>query len=244
MFESTILYSGVVIACLGMLATIRQRWFGLTSRSPGLIVAAGGVLLVVMAFVMPAKESRIAREQSHLDHFAPRWQFREFHTLRIAAPPERVFDAMKAVRADEIRLFNTLTWIRRGGRRLPESILSASGRRPLLDVATSSGFVWLADDRPREVVVGAVVLAPPGARGELTPDVFLRSLPPGFVLASMNFVITPDGRGGSVLSTETRVYANSDAARRRFAAYWRVIYPGSSLIRRMWLRAIATRATR
>ena len=26
--------------------------------------------------------------------------------------------------------------------------------------------------------------------------------------------------------------------RRRFAGYWRVIYPGSALIRRMWLRAI------
>jgi hypothetical protein len=31
------------------------------------------------------------------------------------------------------------------------------------------------------------------------------------------------------------------AARQRFAAYWRVIYPGSALIRRMWLRAIARR---
>ena len=32
------------------------------------------------------------------------------------------------------------------------------------------------------------------------------------------------------------------AARRRFAAYWRVIYPGSAIIRRMWLRAIERRA--
>ncbi|HYW41393.1 MAG TPA: hypothetical protein VE959_00970 [Bryobacteraceae bacterium] len=27
-----------------------------------------------------------------------------------------------------------------------------------------------------------------------------------------------------------------------FAAYWRMIYPGSALIRRMWLRAIKRRA--
>jgi hypothetical protein len=40
------------------------------------------------------------------------------------------------------------------------------------------------------------------------------------------------------------VFANSPWARRGFAAYWRVIYPGSALIRRMWLRAIARRATR
>jgi hypothetical protein len=68
-------------------------------------------------------------------------------------------------------------------------------------------------------------------------------LPPGFTLATMNFVVTPDGGNGSVVSTETRVFANSAPARRRFAVYWRVIYPGSAIIRRMWLRAIQRRAT-
>ena len=59
----------------------------------------------------------------------------------------------------------------------------------------------------------------------------------------MNFLVTPDGPASSIVSTETRVFANSPEARRRFAAYWRAIYPGSALIRRMWLRAIDRRAT-
>ena len=66
----------------------------------------------------------------------------------------------------------------------------------------------------------------------------------GFALATMNYVVTPTARGGSLVSTETRVFANSAAARRRFAAYWRVICPGSALIRRISLRAIARRALR
>jgi len=41
-----------------------------------------------------------------------------------------------------------------------------------------------------------------------------------------------------LLTTETRIYATDASSRRAFARYWRVIYPGSSLIRRMWLRAI------
>ena len=146
------------------------------------------------------------------------------------------------MRADEIPLFRLLTWIRTGGQELPENILNAGADRPLLDVATSSGFIYLADDPPREVVVGTVVVAPPGTRGKLTPEVFRKPLPPGFALAGMNFRVIPDGKGGSIVTTETRVYANSDSARRRFAAYWRVIYPGSALIRRMWLRAIVRRA--
>jgi hypothetical protein len=202
----------------------------------GLAVGAAGVLL-------PAGESRIRGATTRLDEFAPVWQFHEVHTLRIAAPPDRVFDAIKQVRADEIFLFHTLTWIRRGGRPLPPSIMNAGSDEALLDIATKGGFVWLADDRPREVVVGTVVAAPAGyRRAQLTPGLFKAALPPGFALATMNFVVTPDGPNASIVSTETRVFATDASARRHFAAYWRVIYPGSAIIRRMWLRAIERRA--
>jgi len=36
--------------------------------------------------------------------------------------------------------------------------------------------------------------------------------------------------------------AGTDAARRSFAVYWRIIHPGSDIIRRMWLRAVKLRA--
>lgn len=65
----------------------------------------------------------------------------------------------------------------------------------------------------------------------------------GFALAAINYRVTDAGRGTSFVSAETRVYA-ADPARRKFACYWRVIYPGSALIRRMWLRAIKRLAER
>jgi hypothetical protein len=58
----------------------------------------------------------------------------------------------------------------------------------------------------------------------------------------MNFLIEPDRAGGTLVSTETRVYASTVSARRVFSVYWRVILPGSALIRQMWLRAIKRRA--
>jgi hypothetical protein len=181
--------------------------------------------------------------EARLDEFAPGWQFRERHSISIAAPPARVFEAIRQVRADEIRLFRALTWIRRAGRPLPPGILNAGRQESLIDVALQGGFVLLADDAPRELVIGTVVMAPPGAHGTLSPQVFRQDLPPGFALAAMNFAVTADGPDRSVVSTETRVFANSPSARRRFAAYWRVIYPGSAIIRREWLRAIERRAT-
>lgn len=172
----------------------------------------------------------------------PAWQFNEFHTTEIDAPPARAFAAMKAVTAKDIFLFRALTWIRRGGRPLPESILNPAAHESLIDVALRGGFVLLAEDSPRELVIGTVVKAPPGTRGKLTPDFFRMPLPPGFAIAAMNFLVIPNGPDRSIVSTETRVFASSPSARRSFAVYWRVIYPGSALIRVMWLRAIKKRA--
>jgi len=58
----------------------------------------------------------------------------------------------------------------------------------------------------------------------------------------MNFNVEDAGGGMSRLVTQTRVAATDAEAERAFARYWRVIYPGSALIRRMWLRAIKARA--
>lgn len=245
MFGSAIIYLGLIISTAGLVLVVKPiRRLRVTARSRGFVVAGAGVLLAGVGLILPVSESRVTGVKTRLDEFAPAWQFREFHTIRIAAPPARVFEAIKRVRADEIFLFRTLTWIRRGGQPLPESILNAGDRESLIDVATRSDFVLLADDPPRELVIGTVVMAPPGTRGTLTPQVFQKDLPPGFALATMNFVVAADGPDRSFVSTETRVFANSSSARRRFAAYWRVIYPGSAIIRRMWLRAIQRRATK
>lgn len=244
MFGSAVVYAGLVVALAGMIQGVKPRGRRLrTTRKRGLAVAVMGLLLAAIGLMLPARESRIDAAATRLDEAVPAWQFREVHTRRVAAPPARVFESLTRVTADEIAFFNALTWIRRGGQATPESILNAGGGgAPIIDVATRGGFVRLAEEAPRELVIGTVVVAPPGTGGTLTPEAFKKPLPPGFALAAMNFLVTPDGFGGSVLSTETRVFANSPAARRRFAAYWRVIYPGSAIIRRMWLRAIERRA--
>lgn len=245
MLGSLTVYSGVLITIAGFLLAVRPiRRLGVNTRSRALIIAGIGVLLAGAGLLLPAPESRTTRAMRRIDEFAPRWQFQEYHDLRIAAAPPRVYDAIKRVRADEIFLFQSLTWIRRRGRPLSPGILNAGNSEPLIDVATRGGFIILADEPPRELVLGTIVVAPDGTRGTLTPAVFQKPLPPGFALATMNFVVAPDGPDGSLVSTETRVFASSPGARRQFAAYWRTIYPGSAIIRRMWLRAIRRRVTR
>jgi hypothetical protein len=235
---TVVVYSGLVIALVGAVAAVHPvRRLHLGTRRRAAVVIAVGVLLVALASVLPVGE-RQATGHTRLDEILPRYQFVERHQRHIGATPAHVWRALLEVRASDIRFFRTLTAIRRLGRPGPESILDAPERTPILDVALRTGFVRLAQDPERELVIGTTVIAPSDAAIPSSPNAY-RDAGPGFAVAAMNFRVEPNGRGGSVLTTETRVFAADPATRRRFARYWSVIYPGSALIRREWLRAVA-----
>lgn len=213
--DSIAFYAGGAAALAGAVALVPRR-----TRRAGLVLLGGGVAVAALALFWPVTEEHVAAKTTRLDEAMPRWQFREVHEIRIDADPQRVYDAVHKVRADEIALFNALTYIRRGGRKLPESIMNAGKTKSLLDVATQTSFRYAAADA-HEIVVTT-------------------HIGPG-VDAAMNFLITPEGRG-TRLTTETRVFADNARGARLFAGYWRVIHPGSDIIRRSWLRAIKRRA--
>jgi hypothetical protein len=243
--DSVLLYLGFAISFIGLLSILWPlRFLRIRTRTRGAIVGAVGVIIVIAAAALPAPTKTISRPATKLDEWMLKWQFDEQHSIHVDASPEKVFEAIHAVRADEIFLFRTLISIRRCCRPGPESIMNAPENKPLLDVATQTTFIYLADEAPREIVVGTVISAPRGihAPAKLTPEIFRKTLPPGVVLATMNYLVTPDSGGGSTVSTVTRVYGNDAASVRRFAVYWRIIHPGSDIIRRTWLRAIKRRA--
>ena len=235
-------YTGLALVLVGVLAVIHPiRWLRLTTRRRGAGMIAAGIILVLLAWSLPIRESHAAGTD-RLDHILPRYHFAEHHERRIAAAPTEVWRALHEVTAADIRFFRTLTTIRRLGRSGPEDILNAPAKRPILDVALSTTFVRLAADTNREIVVGTTVIAPPGVAVPQTPDEFRTMRALGFAVAAMNFRIEPDAAGGSLLTTDTRVFTTDPSTRRSFARYWSLIYPGSALIRREWLAAVARRA--
>lgn len=234
---------GLVAALIGLLSVVKPvRSLGMTSRRRGVVLLGSGVALAVVGATLPCRLHDATGSHARLDDFLPAYHFHEVHSLAVHAPPDRVFAAIHAVTAREIRFFRTLTWIRSphfGKRR--ESILTPSPAEPILDVATRNGFLLLAEEPDRELVVGTV-LGPPLKVDQPRPSAFRAFDRPGYAKAAMNFLVEEQGGGWSRVSTETRVVATDPVAQRRFAAYWRVIYPGSALIRRMWLQAIKRRA--
>ena len=235
---SFLLYAGLLACLLGLIGLIprRRRWLRLLLL---------GLPLIVLAFLLPVRDHYARSEASRLDEFFPVYQFGERHTLWTQADCARGYQSLKAVTAKEIAFFRLLTWLRRLGRKGSESILNAPDTLPLLEVATRSGFLWLADVPGQEGVLGTVVMAPDSAKYPANAAEFKSLTGPGYAVAAINFRFQPEtirAAPGCRVITETRVRTTDPRSRRAFSRYWRVIYPGSALIRVMWLRAIRRRA--
>jgi len=250
---SALLYAGLALLAFGSVSLVSPPHFlGIATRAHALVVFAAGLVAVVAALAVPPPAARTrTHELSRINEFVPEFQFEEVHERRVRATPERIFQAIHDVPAREIRLFRLLTWIR--SPRLPwtttpEGILNPPEEKPVLDTALKSGFVLLAEDKDREIVLGTFVARPRGSRIALSLDAaeisrrFAALSAPGYAKAAMNFRVEPRSDGSCRVTTETRIFATDPKTARRFSTYWRFIYPGSALIRRMWLDAIAARA--
>jgi hypothetical protein len=182
---------------------------------------------------------------SALEAALPDFGWREYHETTIAAPPERVRDALLSLEISDLRLTAFLVAIRT----LPTLL---TGRRPLgagagtlLEELGSAGFVVLRDSES-ELVLGVVgrfwgLRATPLRLAGV--QAFEEFAEPGYARAVWNFRFEPL-ENGTRLSTETRIQATDAAARRAFGRYWRIIQPGSGLIRREMLAAVRRRAER
>jgi hypothetical protein len=177
-----------------------------------------------------------------LDDFLPRYDVSDVHSVTVGAPPDAVMDAIRELTPREVPLLVALMAVRR----VPALL---SGHRPqvggrLLDGMRKAGFTPLRDSDDELVfgIVGRFWRLDSGLR-KCAADEFAGFSEPGFAKGAINFELQPIGRR-TMVTTETRVAATDEGARRSFKRYWRLIAPGSALIRVAWLRAIRRRAER
>lgn len=177
-----------------------------------------------------------------LDEFLPDYDVNEIHSTRVAAPPDAVMATVRSLTAREVPVIVGLMALRS----LPARL---RGRRPraregpILEGFLRGGFVTLAD-RPHELVVGGVgrFWRASAEVRRVSADEFAAFREPGYAKTAFNMHAQPSPGGGTLLTTETRIQATDEQARRSFRRYWLVIHPGSAAIRRAWLRAIRRRA--
>ena len=164
-----------------------------------------------------------------IDRLLPHCDFFERHATRVDATQEQIYDVIRHGEFTANPIIRVLITLRGLGR----------GRRTFsLDAFLKQGFVLLADDPPREIVLGLEgPFWKPNCKLQ-TVD-FTRPVPSGSARAAWNFHVAADG----TVVTETRVLC-ADDARAKFRAYWLVVRPFSGLIRRLMLRSIRLEAER
>jgi hypothetical protein len=184
---------------------------------------------------------------SLLEQFMPRFDTRSQHAIEAHAPAQALFTAVEAVTVKEVRFLRELEFIRA----LPGLVMAARLDVPAVDaplvVNFTRGAVLLGARPPEEVIAGAIGRFWRLAGNEpvvlRSPEEFVTFTEPGFAKAVVGFRLDPR-RSGILLTTETRFLATDAATRRLMRRYWRIIRPGSNLIRTEWLRAIRRRALR
>jgi hypothetical protein len=242
---SFLAWLAIVAALSGAVSLVRPpRRLGVRTRWHALAVLACGIGATVVALLWPAPVVRSAHPDERLDRFLPEYQFSEYHETRVRAPVEAVAAAVRQVSLADMPAAVVLMRIRAAA--VGRFSASPPDPRPILDAMfqPGGGFLPLDVEDPEELVYGKVGFAfkpPPEIQ---TPEQFAAFDEPGAIRLVFNLRVVPEAGGTVRISTETRCLANGDEARRTFAGYWRLIYPGSAIIRRVWLDAIATRAGR
>jgi hypothetical protein len=184
-----------------------------------------------------------------LDEVFPHYDVNEVHDVFVQAPPAVAYAAVRSVTPLEIRLLLPLMLVRLLpgallGRRLP----MLHPRTPAMDAMQRFGFLMLGERPGEEVVVGVAgrfweLREAEAVRRLDSPEDFAAFDEPASARAALNFIVRAEP-GGSRVITETRIAGTDVEGTRLFRRYWRVVMPGSALIRRSWLGAIRRRAAR
>ena len=188
-----------------------------------------------------------------LDSWMPAPDVVTTHSLLVAAPPDVVYAALLSTDFGRHPLVALLM----GLRALPAAlavpiatwrrIRSAQRSNSLpLKALLNQDFVLLEEQAPVELVLGLTgrFWTPSGCLIPTDAASFREPPPPGTARAAWSFRLEPSLSGSTRLMTETRVRCADPDTLRQFRRYWRVVAPGSGLIRRAILRQVRDSAER
>jgi hypothetical protein len=236
---SLVFYAGVLITVIGLAGVLApRRWAGPRKWTLVGRWIAAGVAICGLALLWPAGSGPLESAGStELDKVLPAYDRAERHEIRLHASCEQARRAAEEVAFTDIRGLGALLSLRSGKRvKMPP--------RPLLATMTgpNAGFSKLASTE-QEFVAGNAGRPWAGERtlhfssaGE-----YRAFNQPGYAKVAFNLRFEPDGPSACAVSSETRILATDPSARAKFTRYWKVIYPGSALIRVLWLDAVERR---
>ncbi len=234
---------GFIIIVSGVISMIKPLAFlFILNRTVAFYVLIGGILISATSLLIPAKVSYSDTEMA-LDKIMPEYSSKEYHEIIADASVDEVKKALMVTGVQDIPAVLLLLKIR--GIADENKDMSDKAANNSLDTSTfvTPDFNFMIADSS-ELLTMMVIKT----YGKTPPPVistfkeFAVFNDPGYVKVAINFHFKSLENGKTLVSTETRNLPVSKSDSRYFNAYWRVIYPGSAIIRRLWLETLSKNA--
>jgi hypothetical protein len=190
---------------------------------------------------------------SALDSWMPVADMAAEYATTVAAPVDRVYEALLATDFGRHPVVALLMGVRAVPAFLADPVAAwrryrapRARRTGRLKALLSADFVLLEETAPVELVLGLTgrFWTPSGGLVPTDAATFRQLPSPGLARAAWNFKLQALDGGRTRLSTETRVRCADATTARWFRVYWRIVAPGSGLIRWAILRQVRRRAER
>jgi hypothetical protein len=232
---------GAILVLVGIISLVKPLFFLFVfDRKIAMIVFCGGILMSLTSIYWPVKEHH-SQTNLKLDALLPDYSFNEYHEVRINASPEEVKHALQTTGIGDISAVHLLLKIR--GIENKSLSSEATNSQPTQKTFSTPDFNFFVADSTEFIsvmILKASAKTPPPK--VTTAEQFMAFNEPGYVKVAFNFRFISLENGQTLVSTETRNYAMTNEDGRIFGRYWRIIYPGSAIIRRLWLDTLVEKA--
>jgi len=241
---------GAILCVVGLVSLIHPMAFlFILNRTIAGYVILGGVSISAISLFCPVKLEQSPTSEQQIDGLVPAYSFSEFHEVRIKASPGKVKQTLQVTGVKDIPSVHLLMKIR--GIADEKVDLSDRASNNLVGSDTFStpdfNFFSVAPNELITVMILKSVIITNDANQPAPPEIstleqFLSFNEPGYVKVAVNFRFINTDNKRTLLTTETRVNGITKHDSYVFGHYWRVIYPGSAIIRRVWLDTIKKKA--
>ena len=242
--ESYFFWIGVILAITGMVSVIKPlKFIWIYTRKMGGLILIAGIIIAMSAINWPVGIIQTKGRQK-IDSIMPTYSFNEYHEVLIKSSPDKVKTALKRMHVRDIPAVNFLMMLRGipADKEEKDKLSALNQNESTFQTQDFNYFVMDSIELLTVMLVKTTAKNdPPRMR---TIEQFMSFQKTGYIKVALNFRIIPLENGSTLVTTETRNQGLTPEDRRTFGRYWRVIYPGSAIIRRLWLEALAKKSKR
>lgn len=241
---------GAIITIVGLISLVHPLSFlFILNRTIAIIVIVEGVLISATSLFSPVTIKHSATNNQKADELLPEYTFNEVHEVHVKASVEKAKQILQTTGVKDIPAAHLLMKIRGIANEDADTSDFAAKSNVSSDTVSTPDFNFFVVS-PNEWITGMILKSAIISNGDKKPappeitslQQFASFNEPGYVKVTANFRFIETDPHNTLLTTETRVKGITLNDNRTFGYYWRIIYPGSAIIRRVWLDTIKKRA--